>query len=79
LVCQPSINNKLYTAQNVQIVFFALLICFFGLTGFSPTLKKISLGIESTKRIIEFIKRKPKITAKADGIIPDSETFARQI
>jgi hypothetical protein len=42
------------------------------IAGFSPALKKVSLGIEASKRIFKVIDRIPKINLRSGGLKLDN-------
>lgn len=59
--CPVNVSGKYYTIQNVEVVFFTLVVSCFGLSGFSPAIKKIAIGFDAAKRIFQVIDRVPKI------------------
>lgn len=63
--CSASINGgNLYTAGNVLIVFFSILMAGFNLSQLTPSLAKIARGRGAAARIFKIIDRVPLIKSK---------------
>ena len=67
-VCPPEWNkgNK-YTAGDVLIVFFSILMAGFNLSQLAPSMKKISEGRVAAARIFKILDREPEIKSPING------------
>jgi len=54
-------GDKLYTAGDVLIIFFCILMAGFNLSQLTPALKKITEGISAATRIFKILDREPMI------------------
>lgn len=69
--CSPDLNGGIkYSAGNVLVVFFSVLMGGFNLTQITPAMKKITEGRVAAVRIFKIIDREPLIKAPENGIIP---------
>jgi ATP-binding cassette subfamily B (MDR/TAP) protein 1 len=69
--CPPSVNGgKVYTAGNVLIVFFSILMSGFNLSQLTPAIKKIAEGRVAAVRIFKLIDRQPLIRNAPNPVIP---------
>ena len=56
-------TDEKYSAGNVLVVFFSVLMAGFNLTQVTPAIKKISEGRSAANRIFKMIDRKPLISS----------------
>jgi hypothetical protein len=49
--CSPSISKQNYTAGDVLVVFFSILMAGFNLSQLTPSMKKIGEGRQAAARI----------------------------
>jgi ATP-binding cassette subfamily B (MDR/TAP) protein 1 len=54
-------SGRKYTAGDVLVVFFSVLMAGFNLTQLTPSLKKIAEGRQAAARIYQIIDREPLI------------------
>lgn len=70
-VCPPRLNNgNVYTAGDVLIVFFTILMAGFNFTQLTPAVKKISEGRVAAHRIFKIIDRRPLISSPDNAVTP---------
>ena len=65
--CPEDVAKQTYTAGDVLVVFFSVLIGGFNLSQFSPSLQKIAVGQQAAARIYEIIDREPLIVNPENG------------
>ena len=65
--CPEDVAKQTYTAGDVLVVFFSVVIGGFNLSQFSPSLKKIAEGQQAAARIYEIIDREPLIKNPENG------------
>lgn len=69
--CPPHLNgDTTYTAGDVLVIFFSVIMAGFMLSQLSPSLKKISEGKVAATRIFKIIDREPKIKSPENGLVP---------
>lgn len=69
--CPPRLNGgEKYTAGDVLIVFFSILMAGFNLSQLTPSLEKIAKGKTAAARIYKIIDREPLIKSPEIGKIP---------
>ena len=70
-VCPARLNNgNTYTAGDVIIVFFTILMAGFNFTQLTPAIKKVAEGRVAAFRIFQIIDRKPEICSPEEAVIP---------
>ena len=67
-------NDKKYTAGDVIIVFFSILMAGFNFTQLTPAIQKITQGMTAAARIYKIIDREPLIKPPQNGIVPNGFT-----
>lgn len=69
--CPPDLNGgQKYTAGDVLIVFFSILMAGFNFTQLTPAIQKISEGRVAATRIFKIIDRVPAISSRPNAIVP---------
>lgn len=66
--CPVSVTGGLYTAGDVLVVFFSIVMGGMNLSQLTPAFKKISEGRQAGARIFEVIDREPLIKNPVNGI-----------
>ena len=59
--CTEEVSGKIYSAGDVLVVFFSIVMAGFNLSQLTPALKKISEGKQAAARIYKIIDREPQI------------------
>lgn len=76
--CPPEISKQTYTAGNVLVVFFSVVMGGFNLSQLTPAFKKIAEGRQAAARIFNVIDRQPMISNPTNGIkIPNLKGHIR--
>ena len=68
--CPQEVANQTYTAGDVLVIFFSIVMASFNLSQINPALKKIAEGRQAGARIYEVIDREPAIKNPENGIVP---------
>jgi len=66
--CPVSVTGGLYTAGDVLVVFFSIVMGGMNLSQLTPAFKKISEGRQAGARIFEVIDREPLIKNPVNGV-----------
>lgn len=66
--CHQSVSRQIYTAGDVVVIFFSIVMGGFTLTQLTPSFKKISQGRQAGARIFSVIDREPTIKNPPNGI-----------
>lgn len=76
--CPPDVSKQTYTAGNVLVVFFSVVMGGFNLSQLTPAFKKIAEGRQAAARIFSVIDRQPMISNPVNGIkIPNLKGHIR--
>lgn len=71
--CPSSLNGgNPYTAGDVLVVFFSILMAGFNFTQLTPAIKKIAEGRAAAARIFKIIDREPLIKSPPNALKPTS-------
>jgi ATP-binding cassette subfamily B (MDR/TAP) protein 1 len=66
--CPYSVSNQHYTAGDVLVVFFSVVMAGFNLSQLTPAFEKIAKGRQAASRIFAIIDREPLIKNPENGI-----------
>ena len=66
--CPSDISRQKYTAGDVLVVFFSVVMAGFNLSQLTPAFKKIVEGQQAAARIYHIIDREPLIKNPVNGI-----------
>ncbi len=65
-------SRQTYTAGDVLVVFFSILMSGFNFSQLTPSLEKIAQGRQAAARIFQIIDREPKIKNSSNAVKPTS-------
>lgn len=65
-------NGNAYSAGDVLVIFFSILMAGFNFTQLTPAIKKMSEGRSAAARIYKIVDRQPLITSPDNAIKPES-------
>ena len=68
--CPKDVSDQTYTAGDVLVVFFSIVMASFNLSQINPALKKIAEGRQAGARIFDVIDREPGIKNPVNGKKP---------